>query len=500
MMANILRAKLVTLMAGLAFAALLFSSGLVGGQLENAENQAYAHVEFLTGIAPRFAGTGAEAIAASYIENEFRSYGLEAWVENFAIDNSYVIEENLLRVTSPEQIDLEFIPVAYSPSIDNIDNGPLMRVTGKVENLEQLSGRVVLAERDLKVEGKNYLRTLADASPLAVLTYFSDWPPYSEIWFDPPGAPVLWISASDAQHMIELLEQGEVEAEVQLRARSENATSRNVLALLPGQSEEIVVVGAHHDSMLSPGAVDDASGVAVVLEIARALSTENLPRTILFVTFGSEEVGLLGSTEFMSEHAENKIVAAIIFDSIAPGPENGLRVGLVDSGEYATTEWLDFYIQELAENLGFYSKSELFGAVGAYSDHVSFARAGVPATWIFWANPRDEKVIWPIHTLGDNMDAVSKARLDNAISFGLELTRRLAVENLEALRPSPAHAYEVPLMLAAFATLVTAVVVLSVATSSYLHYRKGWSWSQAARILSVVTAVIIIVAYLLLLA
>lgn len=476
--------------------AVLCSPVLVQGA-EVSADRAYGHVENLVKISPRFAGTEAEATAASYIENEFKSYDLEAWVENFTIDNSYVMEENLLRVTSPEQINLEFIPVVYSPSIDNIDNGQLVQVTGEVENLEQLRGRVVLAERSINVGGKNYLRTLADASPLAVLTYFSDWPPYSEIWLDPPGAPILWVPASSAQQLIEWLGEGEVEVEIQLKVRSENATSSNVLALLPGQSEEIVVVGAHHDSMLTPGAVDDASGVAVVLELARTLSTENLPRTILFATFGSEELGLLGSAEFMREHDENKIVAAIIFDSIAAGPDNGLRAGLMDSGKYATTEWLDNFIQELAENLGFYSKSEHLNAVGSYSDHVSFTGAGVPATWIFWANPSGDKVIWPIHTLGDNMDAISKTRLYNTITFGLELTRRLAVEDLEALRQP--HAYEVPLVLAAFATLITGVVVLSVATSSYLHYRKGWSWSQAARVLSIVTALMIVLIYLLLL-
>ncbi len=480
---------------GLALVAPMLSGPVNGQQLENVENWAYQHVEFLASIAPRFAGTEAEAIAASYIESEFKSYGLEAWVENFTIDNSYVIEENWLRVTSPEQSNLEFIPVVYSPSTENAASGPLVRVTGKVENLEQLRGRVVLVDRGLLVEEKNYLRTLVDVPPLAVLAYFSDWPPYSEIWLDPPKAPLLWISAADAQHLIELLGQGEVDVEVQLRARSENAISRNVLAILPGQSEEIIVIGAHHDSVLTPGAVDDASGVAVVLEIARVLAAENLPRTILFATFGSEEINLLGSAAFMSEHAENKIVAAVVFDSIAPGPENGLRVGLADSG-LATTVWLDFAIQKFAENLGISAKSEYLSAVGGYSDYASFTAMGVPATWIFWVNPRGDEVIWPIHTLGDNMDAISKTRLGQTASFGVELTRWLAGQDLEALR----RAYELPLVLAAFATISAGVVVLSIAASAYLHYRKGWGWSRAALELSIVAAAMILAIYLWLLA
>lgn len=466
---------------------------LVGDQqLEVSGNDAYEHVEFLVSISPRFAGTQAEAVAANYIKNEFQSYGLDAWIENFTIENSYVVEENWLRVTSPEQFDLTFIPAVYSPSTDNII-GRLVRVTEKPENLEQLRERVILVERNILVEGKNFLRTLVDLPPLAVLTYFENWPPYSEIWPDPPGAPLFWISGEDAQRLIELLGQEEVEVEVLFKARVENSMSYNVVALLPGQSDEIMVIGAHHDSVLTPGAVDDASGAAVVLEIARALSTENLPRTILFTTFGSEELDLLGSKAFVREHADSNIVVAIVFDSIAPGPENGLRVGLRDSQEVATTEWLDAYAQELAENLGFYVKSEHLSAVKGYSDYASFTRAGIPGTWIYWVNPKHGQILWPIHTLADNLDAVDNVRLGQVTSFGAELVRQLAGEDLKA--------YELPsLLLAAFAVVSAGAVVLSIAAGSFMRYRRGWSWSRAALVFSPVTAAVVVAAYIWLLA
>lgn len=355
----------------------IFCSPTLAQGGEVSADRAYGHVENLVNIAPRLAGTAAEAIAASYIENEFRSYGLEAWIENFTIEKSYVIEENRLRVTL------------------------------------------------------------------------------------------------------------------------ENSTSYNVMALLPGQSDEIMVIGAHHDSVLTPGAVDDASGVSVVLEIARVLSTEKLPRTILFTTFGSEELGLLGSEAFVREHAENNIVVTIVFDSIAPGPENGLRIGLRDSQEVATTEWLDAYAQELAEDLGFYVKSERSSAVGGYSDYASFTRAGIPGTWIYWVNPQHGNILWPIHTPADNLDAVDKVRLGQVASFGTQLVQQLAGEDLGALR----RAYEeLPLILAAFTVVSAGAIVLSIAAGSFMRYRRGWSWSQAARVFSFVTAAVVVAAYIWLLA
>ena len=465
----------------------ILCSPALASRAEVSGDNAYEHVEFLTSIAPRFAGTEAEAIAASYIENEFRSYGLETWVEDFTIENSYIIEENWLRVTLPEQIDLAFVPVVYSPSAENVV-GKLTHVTELPENLERLRERVVL------VSSQRLARELSDLPSLAVIFYREGLPAVSEIWPDPPKAPMVWISGSDAQRLIELLEQDEVEVELRLRARIERSTSHNVVAKLLGENEEIIIVGAHHDSVLTPGAVDDASGVAVVLEMARVLSMENLPRTILFTTFGSEELGLLGSAAFVREHADNKIVAAIVFDVIAPGPENGLRVGLRNSWEVATTEWLDNYVQGLAENLDFYVQSEQ--DVGGYSDYASFTHAGIPGTWVYWVNPQHGEILWPTHTLADNLDAIDKTRIEQVTLFGVELVRRLAGEDIEALRRN----HELLLLLAAFAVASAGAVVLSIATGSFMRYKRGWSWFRAARVFSLITAAVVVAAYIWLLA
>jgi Iap family predicted aminopeptidase len=78
---------------------------------------------------------------------------------------------------------------------------------------------------------------------------------------------------------------------------------RNVLARVDGRSEETVVVGAHFDSAWrSPGAVDNASGVAVLVEVARRLAAGPRPeRSVLFAAFGSEELQLSGARFFVHE-------------------------------------------------------------------------------------------------------------------------------------------------------------------------------------------------------
>lgn len=485
-MAKTLRARIIILaLAGLAFATSLFLLGSVlEQQPENVENRAYSHVEFLTSIAPRLAGTQAEAIAASYIENEFKSYGLEVWVENFAIENSYVIEEASLFVTSPEQRELDFIPILYSPSAENA-TGKLTHVVDVSGDHGQLGGSFVLVGRE---NLDNFVGGLTEPLPLAVLTYYENWPPYSETWTATLSIPLLWISADDAQHLIELLAQENVEFELRFRAKDQSGVSYNVVAVLPGTSDGIIVVNAHHDSVLTPGAVDDASGVAVVLEMARALSAEKFSRTVMFVTFGGKELGLFGSADFVSRHTENTFVAAITIDSIAPGPDDGLRVGLRDTDGLATTEWFDIYIQGLAEELGLTARDEHLSVVEGYSDYYSFTKNDMPGTWIYWTNFEHGQALWPIHTLGDNLDAVDRGRLAQVTSFGTQLIRELA----GVTEPS--------LEWAAFAVIISGVVVVSVAASSFLHYRKGWRWLQAAEVFSAATVALMIVTYLLLLA
>ena len=101
--------------------------------------------------------------------------------------------------------------------------------------------------------------------------------------------------------------------EVGLDARFDNVTADNgqtlpnVIADLPGTgcSEKVFVVGAHYDTVnTTPGADDDASGVAGMLEMARVLRSRPLPMTVRFVGFAFEEIGLLGSRQMATQLAD----------------------------------------------------------------------------------------------------------------------------------------------------------------------------------------------------
>jgi len=89
--------------------------------------------------------------------------------------------------------------------------------------------------------------------------------------------------------------------------RPERPETLNVVGILRGQSDRIVLVGAHldhlgvRDGKLYPGADDNASGVAALLEICRLLASAELKKTLVCVAFGGEEAGLVGSRAFVRE-------------------------------------------------------------------------------------------------------------------------------------------------------------------------------------------------------
>lgn len=101
------------------------------------------------------------------------------------------------------------------------------------------------------------------------------------------------------------------------------ALSSNIIGVREGASDRIVVVSAHYDTAVpgTPGANDNAAGVATMLEVARILNDTPLNQTVYFIAFGGEETGLEGSTRWLADNPDlhDRIVVAINLDCIASG-------------------------------------------------------------------------------------------------------------------------------------------------------------------------------------
>ncbi len=183
-----------------------------------------------------------------------------------------------------------------------------------------------------------------------------------------------------------------------LHSRVRRLRTRNVVGRLPGSdgalSDEVVLFTAHYDHLgvgapdatgdsIYNGAYDNASGVGVLLEIARAFSRlEPGPaRGLLFMATGAEEPGLLGST-YYTRHPLiplARTVAAINIDGASVWGETGDVVAL---GAGSST--LGEVVERRAAEAGMEVRSDPAPENGAFfrSDQFPFARAGVPAIFV----------------------------------------------------------------------------------------------------------------------
>jgi len=162
---------------------------------------------------------------------------------------------------------------------------------------------------------------------------------------------------------------------------------RNVVATLPGTAvpERLLVVGAHYDSFsndefrVAPGADDNASGVAAVLEMARVLARHRFAVTIRFIAFDAEELGVFGSEHAagLARSRREKIAAMLNLDMVGFTAGGRRQLALVpDRGN----QWLaDRFIQTASRyGLGLDIVKRV-NVTWDRSDQASFWAAGYPA-------------------------------------------------------------------------------------------------------------------------
>jgi hypothetical protein len=175
-----------------------------------------------------------------------------------------------------------------------------------------------------------------------------------------------------------------------------HARVNNVLAYLPGKTAEYVIIGAHYDHLgrgdsnslapsqigkIHPGADDNASGTAGVLELARLFAPMKgqLDRGILFMSFSGEELGLLGSAEWLKDPTlpPDKCVAMLNMDMIGRIKDNKVYIGGVGTG--STFKAILEQAQKREPNF----KIEYSAGGYSASDHTSFVAKKIPVLFFF---------------------------------------------------------------------------------------------------------------------
>jgi len=219
----------------------------------------------------------------------------------------------------------------------------------------------------------------------------------AEGWFSPSGKSLKdlqeQINSTTKPASFELPDALHVTLAVDIE--STRATVNNVLAYLPGKTDEYVILGAHYDHLgrgtfdslapsqigqIHPGADDNASGTAGLLEVARILAPlkGQLERGILFASFAGEELGLLGSAAWVQNPTKplDKAVAMLNMDMIGRIKDNQVYIGGVGTGST---------LQKILDQAHGDSplKFEISQSGYTSSDHTSFLSKHIPVLFFF---------------------------------------------------------------------------------------------------------------------
>ena len=227
--------------------------------------------------------------------------------------------------------------------------------------------------------------------------------------------------------------------------KEKQITTHNIIAVVPGKDKhlrnEYIVVGSHYDHLgmggqgsgsrrpdtlgVHPGADDNASGDAVVLELAKHFKKARSPRSIIFMFFGAEEQGLVGSKKFLEwmkqEDNQRKnlpnnikgIVAMVNLDMVGRMRDHALSV----SGT-GTSSGFKAMAEQVAEqkNLHVTCVPDGYGP----SDQASFVAADIPVLFLTTGGHME------YHTPADVPSTLNYDGMQETLEFTQELVTRLA--------------------------------------------------------------------------
>ena len=385
-------------------------------------------------IGVRLMGTPNEYAAAEYIEGQLDSYGYDGQISEYTINASAVaaidigekqhyanyyyagemnqiINPNISNCTlsEPTQEDLDVI------STWSISAGDLVVVNSSLfSNLEALSK--VQAETDgteTALKSSDFINQAVDkveeANASAIVIYNDTGLRSQSVKVSGNTIPVIGANTVIGEELIS--NAGNISI-----SKVERPISWNVEAVKEASTEEpesIIYVTSHLDSVMgAPGATDNASAVAAVLELAKQYKDVDTGGVeIHFVAFGGEEAGLLGSAAFVSQIPEEDKAIAINFNMdmlSSTGTFYGEELNAVSldiaGGKSATFNIAAALIITGSEDMQFIEGTEnLRWFKYGSSDHQSFQDSGIDAASMIRVTDESDDIEDINHTYKDNM-------------------------------------------------------------------------------------------------
>lgn len=379
---------------------------------------------------PRMIGTEGHRLSLDHLEEALQELGLETRRQPFAFPG-WIRGESSVEMMDPVPRSLRAIAMGYVGTFTDVE-GDLAFVSSKnIEDLdmEAIEDRILLVRRNVSyslddmrtlaaehgVKGMLYINRVNGGQLLARTANRSG---------EATPFPVMAITQEEGLWMKRMLENGEtVRVRISTANQLKEMTGENLIATLPGQSGERVILGGHFDSWdLGQGAVDNGLAVAQMYEVARLLKKHSPGNrhTVEFVWFDAEEVGLWGSYHYAEAVDLSDVRAMVNLDMV------GRPIAINAMGFDGLVPVLEDY----AESLGAWKFDKpVANKPWLGSDHHPFILKGVPS--ITFNAPLDPEDVRYYHDFADTMDKVDPLMLGESTAMIGLLMYHLATEEAD---------------------------------------------------------------------
>ena len=402
----------------------------------NAQDIRYVRKQLERLCSPEFHGRAyyqkGDGIAADYLAGQFEDFGLKSYTPDYFQEYSFQVnslEEASIQINGEA---LEFgVDFMMNPSSGSLSGSfePIIMDAALMQDPSRLLQRFSEAGDDLVVildsAGLNnpglyeFVKALAMTGQLGIKGLMEVFPntPIGRVGRQEYPGPYVQLNREALPEEIHT---------VQLEVKNkyyENYPTRNVIGYIPGQSEKLIVFTAHYDMLGSfgagnyfPGASDNGSGTAMVLDLARHFSSGKTPYySLAFMLFSGEEAGLMGSRHYVNhplfplEH----IKLVINLDMVGTGqqgvilfnaPQRPLEAAIVQKINEEKE-----YMKEVEERNG-----------TANSDHWPFHEKGIPAIFFLTKGRAGGG-----HNIYDTPDKLPLYGYENLFNLVIDLTEEL---------------------------------------------------------------------------
>jgi len=377
---------------------------------------AYEHNKTVAEFGVRLTGGEAAKKTEEYFRQTCLNNGLQVYLEEYELDCFDPLSWELAISYGTVSKKLDCQPMMFCPATREAGISAEIVFVGYGEDDDyakrDVTGKIVLMLREPTASTISFYQELCNASKHgavgAILINNQPWPFIGTLeagYFDPekrllpiePNAiPFVCISSVEGQALRSVLEQQKVTANLTVNAITEKRSVNNVRAILPGteKPEEKVVFCAHLDSHGNMGANDNATGLSILLELARVFSMYPSKRTIEFLATGNEETISMGAYEYCKRHRSElkNIVCVLNVDMVGVGSHLYIMSESRWPDKLLTIpEWLTSHVQSVAKELNYDIKTD---TMDLSSDEGRFLDAGVPA--IFFWKPNDDRYHSPL--------------------------------------------------------------------------------------------------------